>query len=135
MNDSASELESNFDSQVESNAVNQAEQNADARFDVLEQVTFRLAEGVGESDFLAAMQPVQAWISAQPGFVYRTLCLHEESGEWADLVYWATMADAQAASALFMQQQACVNWVGMIDRDSIRMQHSQVRFAQAGTAA
>ncbi|WP_221793403.1 hypothetical protein [Oceanobacter mangrovi] len=102
---------------------------------VLEQVRFRLAEGIDSLDFLAANEPVQAWLRQQPGFLYRTLCQNPDSGEWIDLAYWADAETATATNSQFMQQDANREWVSMIDHGSMQMQHSEVLFAEAGTPA
>ena len=58
--------------------------------------TFRLAEGVEESTFLAADAEAQARRNPLPGFVRRTTARGAE-GAWLVLTFWHSAADADAA--------------------------------------
>lgn len=62
---------------------------------LLETTTFRLADGVDESTFLAADEALQAELSPHRGFVRRTTA-RGEAGEWLVLAMWwsAEVADA-----------------------------------------
>jgi hypothetical protein len=63
---------------------------------LLETTTFRLADGVDETAFLAADEALQAAFSPRPGFVRRTTA-RGEAGEWLVLAMWWSAAEADAA--------------------------------------
>ncbi len=40
---------------------------------ILELVTFKLAEGISEKEFLVENEKLNNWVKTQPGFEYRAL--------------------------------------------------------------
>lgn len=102
---------------------------------VVELVSFELEAGTDEADFLKGNEGVQAFVRGLEGFVYRSLCKNEESGQWVDIVYWADADAAKQASDAFMNSPACVAWASMIDRETLSMQHVAIKFAEMAEMA
>ncbi len=100
----------------------------------LEIVRFRTHEAVTDAAFLKASEEVSAWANAQPGFQYRCLT-KEEDGGWLDLVFWADLGAAKAASEKFMAGNGKGEFMTMIDPSTVEMRHLPVRHAMAGDAA
>ena len=64
---------------------------------VAEIVTFRLAEGIGETQFLDAARGTEVFVRAAPGVIARRLSRGDD-GRWTDYVAWDSLASAQAAA-------------------------------------
>ena len=92
----------------------------------LEKVTFRTNPGVSEAEFLNAAEATSAWVRAQPGFGYRTL-IQDADGLWIDLVFWASEADAQAASKAIMSAPQAASFMALIDAETVTMAHFEQR--------
>ena len=92
---------------------------------VLELVVFKLAEGVSREQFLATVDAVSSWISAQPGFISRELCHDAEGDRWIEVVWWKTMADAKAAAQKAMTSESCAPMFALIDMESTLMIHAE----------
>jgi|SRR5829696_390333 len=95
------------------------------RSNVLELVVFKLVTGVSRERFLGTVDPVSSWISRQPGFVSRELCHDAEADRWIEVVWWRTMAEAQAAAKLAMTSEACAPMFSLIDMESTLMLHGE----------
>ncbi len=81
---------------------------------VIEWAPFRLKDGVDETKFLAASDAMQeGFLRGQKGFVKREL-VKSVDGQWADVVYWETPADAEAAMSNAMANTACLNYFDML---------------------
>lgn len=66
---------------------------------ILELVVFTLTEGATRDQLLETVDAVSDWAGSQRGFISREL-VHETGGErWMDLIWWRTLADAEAAAA------------------------------------
>ena len=66
---------------------------------LIENLTFRLASGVDEDDFLEADRKVQTELVPNlPGFVRRTTARGEDGG-WLVVTLWGSADDANAAPA------------------------------------
>jgi hypothetical protein len=73
---------------------------------VVEWAPFRLADGVTSSALLAASDRLHDEVLRhQPGFLRREL-LSGDDGQWADLVFWADRAAADAVMALAATEPA-----------------------------
>jgi len=92
---------------------------------VLELVVFKLGAGVSREQFLATVEPVSSWIARQPGFISRELCHDSEGDRWVDVVWWRTMAEAQAAAELAMTSESCAPMFNLIDMESTLMVHGE----------
>lgn len=91
---------------------------------ILELVTFKLQPNVTEDDFAAANESLSGWASRQPGFVSRHLSYNAEEDTYIDVVYWESLAAAQAANDLSMKSEECAPLFGMCDMESVKMVHA-----------
>ena len=90
----------------------------------IEIVEFRLGRGTGAA-FVAANQPLNDWLRAQPGFVSRQLA-ERDDGSYIDFLIWASRSDADAAAGKVMAVFGEADAMTMIDPESIRMSHAPV---------
>ena len=90
---------------------------------VLELVIYRLNEGVSGEQFLGTNRAVSTWISTQPGFISRDLVHDSDGDRWVDVVWWETMAQAQAASEASMTSESCQPMFALIHMESALMLH------------
>ena len=93
---------------------------------VLELVVFRLRDGVSREQIVGTADAVSDWAAEQPGFVSRELAHDAEGDRWIDVVWWETMADAQAAAELAMSSEACAPMFALIDMESTLMVHADL---------
>ncbi|NOZ32827.1 MAG: hypothetical protein GXP01_07095 [Alphaproteobacteria bacterium] len=93
---------------------------------IIEQVTFKLAAGVSEDEFLKIVPATSEFISAQPGFVCRRLSL-SDGGVWHEHVEWKTLEDANRASEKFMKHASVAPFMGMVEEKSVTMAHHQLK--------
>jgi hypothetical protein len=91
----------------------------------LESCTYRLLPGTDRDAFLAANEPVERWLAAQPGYRGRQLT-GDEDGAWHDLVWWADRSSAEAAAVAFMEAPEAVEMNGMLDPGSLVFRHLRV---------
>ncbi len=89
---------------------------------IAEVVTFKLKAGVSEADFLLAADVVQSHLQEMSGYLGCEL-LNDEQGQWIDLVYWRSMAEAHAAAELLMALPSAGPFIGLIDETSTAMHH------------
>ena len=81
---------------------------------VIEWAPFQLKEGVDEAAFLSASEDLQKeFLNLQKGFVKRDLA-RAADGQWADIVFWASHADAEAAVKVAMDYPACLRYFEML---------------------
>ena len=90
---------------------------------VLELVIYKLSEGVSGEQFLGTNRAVSTWISTQPGFISRDLVHDSDGDRWVDVVWWETMAQAQAASEASMTSESCQPMFALIHMESALMLH------------
>ena len=94
---------------------------------VIEIVRLRPAAGVTEAEFLAASDRFeQDYMRHRHGFRKRTL-LRGNDGDWAVLVDWETMEDAEASMNAFPNDPASAPFNAVIDPATFEMK----RFAVA----
>lgn len=91
-------------------------------------VTFRLNQGVSDTDYLAVAHAASDWLKAQPGFVFRRLS-RTEDGLWTDYLEWQKQSDADAAGAIFMEQTFAQAMMGLTDASSLAMRTEPVLLA------
>ncbi len=101
---------------------------------IVEMVTFKLAPGSTEKDFLAANAGIESFIQQQPGFIYRSLCSPVNNNFWTDIVYWQDQASAQAAGQAFMESPLTKPALACIDSATVNMQHLPVIRSQMNDA-
>ncbi|MGR6874724.1 hypothetical protein ACU6U9_21110 [Pseudomonas sp. HK3] len=97
---------------------------------ILELVTFKLAQGITEQDFLVENEHLNTWVKTQPGFEYRALAKAED-GSWTDTVFWQDMASAKAAQENFGQIKSLEGMLKMLDMESVKVDHQQIHTMQA----
>ncbi len=91
---------------------------------VLELATFKLQPGVTEDQFAAANESLSGWARRQPGFVSRHLSYSEKEEMYIDVVYWESLAAAQAADELSMSSEECAPLFGMTVPESVKLIHA-----------
>ena len=94
--------------------------------EVIEHITFRLKPGIGEAAFQAAAAPAYAICDSQPGFRWRRQ-LHRADGAMIDIIEWADMAAAEAASAVIGSSPDCAAFLSTIDMASTVIEHLPVQ--------
>ncbi|TFI48552.1 hypothetical protein E4O93_07125 [Diaphorobacter sp. DS2] len=88
---------------------------------VTEIVRLRPAEGVDEETFLAANEVFeQDCMRHRQGFIRRTL-LRGDDGDWAVIVDWATITDAEASMAAFPTDAASAPFNAVLDPATFEM--------------
>lgn len=81
---------------------------------VIEWAPFRLKDGVTDAELLAASDAMQAaFLQGQKGFIKRNL-VRGADGQWADVVYWESLADASAAMPNAMENPACLKYFELL---------------------
>lgn len=81
---------------------------------IVEWAPFRLREGLTERDLLEASNSLQAdFLARQDGFLRREL-LRGPDGAWADLVYWADRASADAVMQLVAESPVCQRYFSLM---------------------
>ncbi len=106
----------------------------EARGTVLELVVYKLNEGVAREQFVGTNEAVSSWISKQPGFISRELVYDAEGDRWADVIWWETMEQAQAAMELSMTSESCAPMFALVDQDSAVMLHGVPAIAPVSPA-
>lgn len=92
----------------------------------LELVSFKLNSEFAVDAFLQASKEAEQFIMKQPGFLYRSLCQQQDSGEWLDVIYWQDDAAAQAAGQAVCSAPEAASFMGMIDGPSVTMRHARI---------
>lgn len=88
---------------------------------VLEVTTFSLKTVANGQIFNALDAKVQEnFTSKQPGFIRRISSVNE-NGEYTVLVYWKTLADAEASMNKFMGADSVADYAGMIEGSTMKM--------------
>jgi antibiotic biosynthesis monooxygenase (ABM) superfamily enzyme len=93
----------------------------DGQFEI---VIYRLKPDVDRSRFMEISNRATEWLRQRPGYLGREL-LEDESGQWVDLVRWATMDDALTAASAFMDVPEAAAFMDAVERESITMLHPQ----------
>jgi quinol monooxygenase YgiN len=88
----------------------------------LEMVIYRLKGNVHRDQFLKISARATEWLRDRTGYLSREL-LEDDSGQWVDLVRWATMDDALAAAAAFMAVPEAAAFMDAVEPESITMLH------------
>jgi hypothetical protein len=92
---------------------------------VLELVVFNLRAGASREELLGTVDAVSAWIAEQPGFVSRALVEDHDGDRWIDVVWWRSIAEAQAAAERAMGSESCAPMFRLIDMESTLMVHGE----------
>ncbi|MEM9986021.1 MAG: hypothetical protein AAF804_13095, partial [Bacteroidota bacterium] len=88
---------------------------------VVEVTQFKLKSTANASAFNELDAQVEAnFTGKQPGFVRRQSAVNEQ-GEYAVLVYWNTLEDAEASMQKFMADESVADYASMIDGSTMKM--------------
>ncbi len=93
--------------------------------EVIEYVTFKLAEGVSDADFLTTVQATNAFLSECDGFIHRHLSKGDD-GVWLDHLLWASMETAKAAAEGMPSRPELASFMAYVDMASVKMHHNQL---------
>ena len=92
---------------------------------VIETVSFKLAEGVEDADFIKTTDAVSSYLQSCKGFNTRRLSKADDN-TWLEHIEWDNMDDAKAASASFMDQESIVPYMQSIDPETVSMSHQDL---------
>jgi len=88
---------------------------------VLEVTSFNIKTTVSELEFNELDAEIEeTFTSKQPGFIRRQSGV-DEQGRYVVLVYWKSLADAEASMNKFMSDESVANYAGMIDGSTMKM--------------
>jgi hypothetical protein len=90
---------------------------------VLELVVFSLRQGVTREQLLGTVDAVSAWARRQPGFISRELSHNADQDKWIEVVYWASLDDAEAAAKASQSSDQCAPMFALIDMESALFLH------------
>jgi antibiotic biosynthesis monooxygenase (ABM) superfamily enzyme len=91
----------------------------DGQFEI---VIYRLKPDVDRTRFMEISTQATEWLRQRPGYLGREL-LEDESGQWVDLVRWATKDDALAAAGAFSEVPEAKAFMDAVEPESITMLH------------
>lgn len=87
---------------------------------VIEILTFRLAAGADETDFLEADRAVQTEFAyQQPGLLRRTTARGAD-GSWLVIDIWRSLEDADACNRIWGQDEWTSRFMSLVDTSSVR---------------
>ncbi len=88
---------------------------------IIEVTSFKINTNVDPTIFQKRDATIEKdFTDKQPGFLKRLSAVNE-AGEYVVVVYWKTMADAEASMAKFMKDKSVADYAGMIDGNSMKM--------------
>lgn len=88
-------------------------------------VTFELAQGVSDAQFVALSKQSEAFLRTSEAFLTRNLS-KDSDGRWTDYVLWSDGAAAMAFGAEFIKQPFAAALMAAIKPGSEKMQHQRV---------
>ena len=91
----------------------------DGQFEI---VIYRLKPDMDRDRVMEISHQAPDWLRQRPGYLGREL-LEDESGQWVDLVRWATMDDALAAASAFMEVPDAAAFMEAVEPESVTMLH------------
>ncbi|WP_264213113.1 hypothetical protein [Leisingera thetidis] len=92
---------------------------------VAEIVTFALAPSVTAEEFVALSRQSEAYVRAQPGFLFRRLSRGAD-GRWSDHVVWRDMDTARRVAEEFPQQPFAPALMAAIAPGSAEIRHEEI---------
>jgi hypothetical protein len=92
---------------------------------MIETVTFRLKDGVTDTDFMTVARGLDGYLDRCPGLCARTLS-RDETGLWREDYVWASEADNAAADSGFRTAPEAQAFMALVDHDSVTMRHAPV---------
>ena len=73
--------------------------------EALEITSFRLVQGLGLKDFIAANQDIDLWLRKQPGFQWRRIGMRPD-GYVVDVLLWSSAEDAHRSASGIVTEMA-----------------------------
>jgi hypothetical protein len=95
---------------------------------------FTLSSGINDTDFLQASEKVQAFLSAQSGFQYRSIA-KTESNEWLDVNYWNDRSLLSELDEAFNNHKDCQAFLSMINLETMSVNRAQVLYPTVAEVA
>lgn len=92
---------------------------------VVEMVHFKFQDQVLQAEAEEALKQLSTFAKAQAGFIKRTV-LRNADGSYTDLVWWESLEEAQAAAKKAETSPDCAPLFGLMDFNSISMNHSEL---------
>jgi len=92
---------------------------------VAEIVSFELAQGVSDAQFIEISQKTKTFVRTSAGFISRNLSKGDD-GRWTDYVLWQSMDAALTTAAEFPKQPFAPELMAAIKPDSVTMQHQNL---------
>ena len=93
--------------------------------DVVEIVHLKLQDGVTYEQFTPVDKAVgEQHVAKQKGFISRE-AMKGENGDWAVVVHWQSVADAEASMQSFAQAKAAGRFMSMIKPETMSMTRYQ----------
>jgi hypothetical protein len=86
---------------------------------VIEIVNFKLASGISAQTLTEANNAFQVFIDQQPGVLYRSFAKQANSDLYIDVVYFASLEDAQRVEQAFHETPVCQQFASLIEKDSV----------------
>ena len=83
---------------------------------------YTLNESIATEDFLAKSNEVEAFFSTLDGFDRREL-MTNDNGQWVDLTYWSTKAQAKSAEPLIYESPLVEEVMQMLNEDDMVFTH------------
>ena len=94
---------------------------------VIEVVTFKYKSTISADDFWKEDAKIQIdYTSVQPGFISRESGFSDENNEVHVIVKWKTESDANASMQKFMEDKSVVEFVKMIESNTMKMKRYKV---------
>lgn len=97
---------------------------------VIELTTFRLLDEADESVFMEAATGVEEALQTVDGFLCRQLLVND-NGDWVDVLYWATIEEAEAAfdvmEPMIFGDENLMPFFMMMDPESIDLRYFNPR--------
>lgn len=88
---------------------------------IIEVTSFKIKADVDVAVFEKRDREIKKqYTKKQPGFLKRLSGVNE-NGEYVVVVYWKTMADAEASMTKFMSDSAVADYAAMIDGPTMKM--------------
>lgn len=97
---------------------------------VAETVTFKLNAGVTTEEFINLTRASEAFVRANPGFVFRRLSSGAD-GAWTDTVIWQDMETALKVADTFGKQDFAPALMAAISPDSVTIRHETIQWTMA----
>lgn len=95
---------------------------------VIEVVTLKYKATINADDFWKEDAKIQKdYTSKQPGFISRESGNSNNENEVLVIVRWKTDADADASMKKFMEDQSVVDFVNMIEENTMKMKRYNIK--------